>query len=206
MKNIKIGTRGSPMALAQTQVIADALKAAHPGIDVQIVTIESRGDKDTVGRLGQHGGKGGAFVTELRDRLTSGEVNLLMHSLKDLPGNEEYYDMQHLFRIGAYLKRDDAHDALIVKVGQTIDSVLQGGVIGTNSVRRKAFLRSRYRGAQVVHFRGAANTRLEKLDGNIPQPLPYGAKEKARRRAGLGKIRVRADWSRRPCVKNIQHR
>jgi hydroxymethylbilane synthase len=83
---LKMGTRGSQMALAQTDFIANALQQAFQGLEVKKVQTETGGDRDTVGRLGQHGGKGGAFVQKLRFLMKVGQVDMLMHCLKDLPG------------------------------------------------------------------------------------------------------------------------
>src|SRR3984957_2155720 len=85
---IRIGTRKSVMALAQTREIARRLTAAVPDIDVEIVKFETTGDLDQTGKLLPHGGKGGAFVAEIRKAVISGELQAAMHSLKDMPGNE----------------------------------------------------------------------------------------------------------------------
>src|SRR3974390_3491678 len=86
---IRIGTRKSVMALAQTEEIARRLTAAVPGLDVEIVKFETTGDSDQTGKLLSHGGKGGAFVAEIRRAVVSGELQAAMHSLKDMPGNED---------------------------------------------------------------------------------------------------------------------
>ncbi len=86
---LRIGTRKSAMALAQTAEIARRLVAAVPGIDVDIVKFETTGDTDQTGKLLPHGGKGGAFVAQIRQAVLSGELHAAMHSLKDMPGNED---------------------------------------------------------------------------------------------------------------------
>src|SRR5258708_19390314 len=86
---IRIGTCKSVMALAQTEEIARRLTAADPDLDVEIVKFETSGDSDQTGKLLQHGGKGGAFVAEIRAAVASGELQAAMHSLKDMPGNED---------------------------------------------------------------------------------------------------------------------
>src|ERR1700674_6142557 len=86
---MRIGTRKSAMALAQTEEIARQLAAAVPDIDVEIVKFETTGDSDQTSKLLQHGGKGGAFVAEIRKAVVSGELQAAMHSLKDMPGNED---------------------------------------------------------------------------------------------------------------------
>lgn len=173
--NLKIGTRGSAMALAQTQEVARQLTAAFPGSAPEIVTFTPSGDRDQTSRLDRHGGKGGAFVAELRAAMTGGDLQCAMHSLKDMPGDEETPGLI----IAAYLKRDAAEDAIVLPEGvDAADAIdrrkLAGLKIGTNAVRRAAYLRRLFPEAQVIHFRGAADTRLRKLDERIPQKLPDG--------------------------------
>ncbi len=90
------------MALAQTEEIARRLTAIAPDIEVEIVKFETTGDQDQTGKLLQHGGKGGAFVAEIRHAVLSGELHAAMHSLKDMPGNEDTPGLV----IGATLARD----------------------------------------------------------------------------------------------------
>ncbi|MGH6702322.1 MAG: hydroxymethylbilane synthase, partial [Bradyrhizobium sp.] len=104
---IRIGTRKSVMALAQTAEIARRLTAT--GTDVEIVKFETAGDTDQTGKLLPHGGKGGAFVAAIRNAVRSGELHAAMHSLKDMPGNEDTPGLV----IGATLPRDPANDVLV---------------------------------------------------------------------------------------------
>ena len=99
------------MALAQTEEIARRLTAADPDLDVEIVKFETSGDSDQTGKLLQHGGKGGAFVAEIRAAVVSGELHAAMHSLKDMPGNEDTPGLV----IGATLARDPPGDALVLR-------------------------------------------------------------------------------------------
>ena len=105
---LRIGTRKSAMALAQTEAIARQLSAAVPGIDVEIVKFETTGDIDQTGKLLPHGGKGGAFVAQIRDAVRAGGLHAAMHSLKDMPGNEDTPGLV----IGATLARDPATDPI----------------------------------------------------------------------------------------------
>src|ERR1700733_15746689 len=107
---LRIGTRRSVMALAQTEEIARRLTAAVPGLDVEIVKFETSGDSDQIGKLLPHGGKGGAFVAQIRDAVLSGQLQAAMHSLKDMPGNEDTPGLV----IGATLPREAAGDVLVV--------------------------------------------------------------------------------------------
>ncbi len=114
---MRIGTRKSAMALAQTEDIARRLSAAAPDLDVEIVKFETVGDTDQTSKLLMHGGKGGAFVAEIRDAVRSGELHAAMHSLKDMPGNEDTPGLV----IGATLARDPPTDALVLRTGLSID-------------------------------------------------------------------------------------
>ncbi|HUN96529.1 MAG TPA: hydroxymethylbilane synthase, partial [Bradyrhizobium sp.] len=138
---IRIGTRKSAMALAQTEEIARRLVAAAPGLDVEIVKFETTGDTDQVGKLLSHGGKGGAFVAEIRRAVLSGKLQAAMHSLKDMPGNEDTPGLV----IGATLSRDPPGDVLVLRPGVAFDEIKRtrgkGFKIGTNAVRRAAYTR-----------------------------------------------------------------
>jgi len=160
------------MALAQTAEIARRLAAA--GTDVEIVKFETTGDSDQTGKLLPHGGKGGAFVAEIRNAVRSGELHAAMHSLKDMPGNEDTPGLV----IGATLPRDPANDVLVLRAGLAIDDFRQsrgrGFKIGTNAVRRAAYARRLFPDIEMIHYRGAADTRVRKLDQRELQRLPDG--------------------------------
>src|SRR6185369_2038182 len=108
---MRIGTRKSTMALAQTAEIARRLALAAPGLDVEIVKFETIGDTDQTSKLLMHGGKGGAFVAEIRDAVRTGRLHAAMHSLKDMPGNEDTPGLV----IGATLPRDPPTDVLVLR-------------------------------------------------------------------------------------------
>ena len=171
---MRIGTRKSVMALAQTNEIARQLTAADPSLAVEIVKFETMGDQDQTGKLLDLGGKGGAFVAQIRNAVREGRLEAAMHSLKDMPGNEDTPGLV----IGAMLLRDPPTDALVVRNGVTLDELRRsrgkGFKIGTNAVRRAAYVRRLFPEAEVIHFRGAADTRIRKLDGREMQRLPDG--------------------------------
>jgi hydroxymethylbilane synthase len=171
---IRIGTRKSVMALAQTAEIARRLTAVAPDIDAEIVKFETTGDSDQTGKLLQHGGKGGAFVAQIRAAVLSGDLDAAMHSLKDMPGNEDTPGLV----IGATLSRDPPTDALVTRAGLSIDDLRRsrgkGFKIGTNAVRRAAYARRLFPDVEVIHYRGAADTRVRKLDNSEMQRLPEG--------------------------------
>jgi len=171
---MRIGTRKSAMALVQTGEIARRLAAALPDIDVEIVKFETTGDSDQIGKLLKHGGKGGAFVAEIRDAVRSGQLHAAMHSLKDMPGNEDTPGLV----IGATLARDSANDVLVLRPGISLEEFRgsrgKGFKIGTNAVRRAAYAHRLFPEVEVIHFRGAADTRVRKLDSGEKQRLPDG--------------------------------
>src|ERR1700733_502365 len=150
---IRIGTRKSVMALAQTEEIARRLTAASPDVEVEIVKFETSGDQDQTSKLLQHGGKGGAFVAQIRDAVRSGDLHAAMHSLKDMPGNE---------------------DTPGLVIDDFTRSAGKGFKIGTNAVRRAAYARRLFPQIEVIHYRGAADTRVRKLDHLEMQRLPGG--------------------------------
>jgi hydroxymethylbilane synthase len=172
--SMRIGTRKSVMALAQTEEIARRLSAAVPDLDIEIVKFETVGDTDQTSKLLMHGGKGGAFVAEIRDAVRSGQLHAAMHSLKDMPGNEDTPGLV----IGATLARDPPTDALVLRAGVSIEDIRRshgkGFKIGTNAVRRVAYARRLFPEVEVIHFRGAADTRVRKLDSGEMQRLPGG--------------------------------
>src|SRR6202521_140111 len=153
------------MAVAQTEEIARRLAAVAPDIDVEIVKFETTGDSDQTSKLLQHGGKGGAFVAEIRKAVISGELHAAMHSLKDMPGNEDTPGLA----IGATLARDPPTDALVLRPGVSMDDIRRsrgkGYKVGTNAVRRAAYARRLFPQVEIIHYRGAADTRVRKLDG-----------------------------------------
>ena len=171
---MRIGTRKSAMALAQTEDIARRLSTAAPELDVEIVKFETVGDSDQTSKLLMHGGKGGAFVAEIREAVRAGKLHAAMHSLKDMPGNEDTPGLV----IGATLARDQPTDALVLRVGLSIEEFWRahgkGFKIGTNAVRRVAYARRLFPKVEVIHFRGAADTRVRKLDSAEMQRLPGG--------------------------------
>src|ERR1700742_2380295 len=162
------------MALAQTAEIARRLTAADHALDVEIVKFETSGDTDQIGKLLPHGGTSGAVVAEIRNAVLGGPLHAAMHSLKDMPGNEDTPGLV----IGATLSRDPPGDALVLRPGLSLDEFRRahgkGFKIGTNAVRRAAYVRRLFPDVEVIHYRGAADTRVRKLDQLEMQRLPEG--------------------------------
>jgi len=162
------------MALAQTEEIARRLAAIVPDVEVEIVKFETTGDTDQTSKLLMHGGKGGAFVAEIRKAVIAGGLQAAMHSLKDMPGNEDTPGLV----IGATLPRDPPGDVLVTRAGVSIEDIRRargrGFKIGTNAVRRAAYARRLFPAVEVSHYRGAADTRVRKLDNSEMQRLADG--------------------------------
>ena len=171
---LRIGTRKSAMARVQTEQIARQLAAAVADIDVEIVKFDTTGDIDQTSKLLKHGGKGGAFVAQIRDAVRAKKLHAAMHSLKDMPGNEDTPGLV----IGATLKRESASDVLVLRGGVSLEEFRRsrgkGFKIGTNAVRRAAYARRLFPQIEVIHYRGAADTRVRKLDNLEKQRLPGG--------------------------------
>ena len=171
-ERLRIGTRKSAMALVQTGEIARRLQAF--GAEVEIVKFETTGDIDQTGKLLPHGGKGGAFVAQIREAVLAGKLHAAMHSLKDMPGNEDTPGLV----IGATLSRDPPGDALVLRPGLSLEEFRRargrGFKVGTNAVRRAAYARRLFPQAEVIHYRGAADTRVRTLDAGAKQRLPDG--------------------------------
>ena len=155
---IRLGTRGSALALAQSQRVADSI-AARTGLEVELVTITTHGDTSPE-PLASIGGAG-VFVTAVREALLAGECDVVVHSLKDLPTapHEELV-------IGAMPKRADARDAAVVAGGVPLAELAAGARVGTGSPRRRAQLRRRFPELEVVELRGNVDTRLARVLGD----------------------------------------
>lgn len=160
-KKLRVGTRGSKLALTQTQSVCDALCAANPGLEVELVVIKASGDwKPAQGevRLSEQAGGKGQFVKDIEDAILSGAVDIGIHSLKDVPTL-----MPAGLVLNHFPERSDARDVFISNTAKTIDDLPAGSVIGTSSVRRQAVILNRRPDLKVETFRGNIDTRLEKL-------------------------------------------
>ena len=160
---LRIGTRKSPMALAQTEHVRSLIHELQPGLRTEVVPVETEADK-WQGDLAQIGGKG-LFVKAIDDRLQRGEIDMVIHCLKDMPGD---VPLPEGLVIAAMLPRDDVRDVLVVPEGsevKTLDDLPSGALVGSSSVRRKAQINRVRPDLQVVRARGAVGTRIDKLDG-----------------------------------------
>ena len=156
---IRIGTRGSPLALAQANLVARLLREAHGLNDdaIEIVVIKTSGDRILDRPLAEAGGKG-LFTKEIEEALLANSVDLAVHSMKDVPTW-----LPDGLVIAAVLKREDPRDAFISVSHATLADVPAGGTVGTSSLRRQAQVLHRRPDLEVVPFRGNVETRLKKL-------------------------------------------
>lgn len=154
--NIKIGTRKSKLALAQTNMVVNKIKKYFPSINIEVVHFTTKGDKVLNKPLINIGGKG-VFVTEIEDALLNKEIDLAVHSAKDLP-----LKLQDNLTISAVLKRGNYRDILVTVKGKEIDFSREI-IIGTGSNRRKLAFKNLYPNATFKDIRGNVDTRLNKL-------------------------------------------
>ncbi|MBI2892374.1 MAG: hydroxymethylbilane synthase [Deltaproteobacteria bacterium] len=162
MTRLRLGTRGSLLARTQSGHVADALVAAHPGLEIETVIIRTRGDEITDVPLVAVGGKG-LFVKEIEQALADGGIDLAVHSMKDMPAG-----VPKGLVIGATPRREDPRDALIGAGGKSLAALPHGATIGTSSVRRSCQLRAQRPDLQFQPLRGNVDTRLRKLqDGQV---------------------------------------
>jgi hydroxymethylbilane synthase len=165
---IRIGSRGSRLAIIQAQEVKKRL-VERVGIDaarVEILTIVTTGDRIKDRNLTEIGGKG-LFTKEIEDALLSGNIDLAVHSMKDLPAV-----IPNGLAIGAVLAREDPRDALVSSKARSIKSLPQEALIGSSSVRRIAQLKRRRSDLRFTSFRGNVDTRLKKLrEGQVDATL-----------------------------------
>jgi hydroxymethylbilane synthase len=154
---LKIGTRGSQLALFQAHWVKDQLSHAHPGLKVTLIKIKTTGDKIQDAPLAKIGGKG-LFVKEIEEALLQKRIDLAVHSVKDVP--TEFPEGLHLSVI---TKREDPRDVFISREGKTLKDLPQGARIGTSSLRRQAQLLHFRNDLELIPLRGNLDTRLKKL-------------------------------------------
>jgi len=157
-QTIRIATRKSPLALWQAEHVAAALRDHHPGIEVELVTMTTRGDQILDSPLAKIGGKG-LFVKELEQGMLEGRADIAVHSMKDVP--VELPDGLHL---AVVMERAEPLDAFVSNVYEHLDQLPEGAVVGTSSLRRQSQLLAWRPDLQIRSLRGNVNTRLAKLD------------------------------------------
>lgn len=166
-RKLRIGTRGSPLALAMTAEVSGHLIAAYPELSepgaLEVAVIVTTGDREQTRPLSEIGGKG-LFTKEIEEALLRQDIDLAVHSMKDMPTS-----LPAGLTIGAMLPREDPRDALFLAAGRTLADLPAGGVVGTSSLRRRAQILARRPDLSVVPLRGNVETRLRKLDDGVVQ-------------------------------------
>ena len=162
---LRIGTRGSPLALWQAHHVADLLRRHH-GIESKLVRIRTAGDRlqswsvaQISEQIGWQSGAKGVFIKELEEALLAGSIDAAVHSMKDVPT-----EIPDGLGIAAIMRREDSRDCLISRSGRALKYLPAGARIGTSSLRRQAQLRHFRPDLQPVDLRGNVDTRLKKLD------------------------------------------
>ncbi len=157
-ETIKLGSRGSKLAMIQTTLVREELNRVAPDLDVEIVTKETSGDRFAEQSIHKLPGKG-FFTKDLDQAVVSGDVDAAVHSAKDVPTD----DIEGL-TIGAFLPRESPGDVLVARPGCSgIEDLVDGATVGTSSLRRQALLLNRRPDLEVQPIRGNVDTRLQKL-------------------------------------------
>jgi hydroxymethylbilane synthase len=179
----RLATRGSPLALAQSRIVAELLAARCPGLEVELVTVTTRGDERRDIPLAQLSGGDGVFTSGLERLLLEDRVDLAVHSLKDLP-TEPSAGLE----LAAFPPRGAVHDVLIARRAGGLDALALGARVGTSSPRRAAQLAQQRPDLEAVPVRGNVDTRLRRLEEGAVDALILAA-------AGLDRLDVRPTFS-----------
>jgi hydroxymethylbilane synthase len=192
--SLRLGTRGSTLALAQSTWVKEQLLQQKPSLNIELVVIKTSGDRFVDKPIAALGGKG-VFTKEIEDALLREEIDLAVHSMKDLPP-----ELPDGLTIAAMPKREDPRDVLVTNLGTSISSLQAGARIGTGSLRRQAQLLNYRRDLSLMPIRGNVDTRLRKLDQGEVDALIMAA-------AGLNRIgrhdRITAYLSDDICVSAV---
>jgi len=165
VRQVRLGTRGSKLALTQSQIVARRLREA--GLDVALVPIVTEGDMRPIDMSPGEG----VFVTAIARSLLNGSIDIGVHSAKDIPLDEEA-DLV----IAAYPERADARDVLITRTGgQSLSTLAKGATVGTDSPRRTGFIRAARPDLRVIPLHGNVDTRLKRLDEGVVDALVIAA-------------------------------
>lgn len=160
-RTLRIGTRASKLARAQAEMVRGALAKSQPELAFEIVAMTTAGDRELHKTLADWGYKG-LFTKELEDLLLAGEIDIAVHSMKDMPSV-----LPPGLIIGAMLERADVRDAWVSRTHDSISALEKGAVVGTSSARRRAQLLHRRPDLNIVEFRGNVETRLRKLEDGV---------------------------------------
>ena len=185
---LRLGTRGSRLALVQAEEVAAPLRAG--GAEVEIVVIRTSGDRLAQVALADFGGKA-LFVKEIEDALLEGAIDLAVHSLKDMPAL-----LPAGLCLAAFPPRADAADVLVTRDGRALGDLAAGAVVGTSSLRRLVLLRARRPDVRAAPIRGNVDTRLRKLDAGEYDALIVAE-------AGLARLGLALPGARRLAVEEF---
>jgi hydroxymethylbilane synthase len=152
-----LGTRGSALALRQAEYVASLIERHTPDTKVNLVKIRTTGDRILDAPLAKIGTKG-LFTKEIEEALLEKKIDLAVHSMKDLPT-----DLPDGLKVGCVIEREDPRDVFVSGDGRALDELTPGEIVGTSSLRRKAFLLNRFPYLQVKSVRGNVDTRLKKI-------------------------------------------
>ena len=155
---LRIATRSSPLALWQAEEVSRRLRALHPALEVELVTMKTRGDKILDAPLAKVGGKG-LFVKELEAGMLEGRADIAVHSMKDVP-----VEFPEGLELALIMQREDPRDAFVSNHYDSLESLPAGARVGTSSLRRQTQIRERFPQLELDWLRGNVNTRLAKLD------------------------------------------
>lgn len=183
-KVLRIGTRTSPLAMRQTNMVADALRLHYPELDIKIIPIKSAADwKKQEGEksLSEQAGGKGQFAKEIEQAHLNGEIDCGVHSAKDMPS----FLPQEL-QITHFLPRYDPRDAFISNIADCLENLPQGAVIGTCSPRRQSLVLSQRKDIKIVPFRGNIQTRLNKVEKGQVDATYLAI-------AGIGRLDIESD-------------
>ena len=178
---IVVGTRGSKLALAQTNWVISKIRERHPYLEVETRIIKTKGDKITDVPLAKVGGKG-LFVKEIEEALLRGEIDLAVHSMKDVPT-----ELPPGLEIAVIPARESPYDVLIAREGYGLKTLPSGARVGTSSLRRRAQLRAARADLKVENLRGNLDTRLRKLREGLYEAIVVA--EAGLLRLGLGELK-----------------
>lgn len=176
---LRIATRRSRLALWQAEHVSTLLRAAHPGLEVELVPMVTEGDRILDRALAEVGGKG-LFIKELEVAMFEGRADLAVHSMKDVPA-----DLPDGMTLAIVLERADPHDAFVSNRFQRLADLPQGARVGTSSLRRQCQLRHARPDLEVLQLRGNVDTRLRKLDEGAYDAIILAA-------AGLKRLELHA--------------
>ena len=158
LKTLRIATRSSPLAMWQAEDVSRRLQELYPELDIQLVTMKTKGDKILDAPLAKVGGKG-LFVKELEEGILAGKADIAVHSMKDVP-----VEFPQGLELALILKREDPRDAFVSNKYDNLATLPDDAVVGTSSLRRQTQIREQFPNIKLDWLRGNVNTRLRKLD------------------------------------------